>query len=183
MSMNSKSVRTVALAGILVVFWFAVAFANSCHGGGNSSDHENAPVKASKNKGISHNHMAMMGQRPVQSVEIDGTRISLDVMDMGMHVHMQEMKQQHLPGTFDAKKSHAIMVMLKNLKSKEVVSDSTVSVTVVSPEGEIKTGNAPWYGDHYGESFSPSKGEYRIRVKAVDETGKIREAEFKYEKI
>ena len=56
-----------------------------------------------------------------------------------------------------------------------------VAITIISSTGKKKTSKAPWCGDHYGESFSPSeKGAYRIAIKVEGQEGKG-EVTFKYE--
>jgi hypothetical protein len=90
-----------------------------------------------------------------------------------MHVHMQGMKGTPVPDTYDAKQSQAIMVMIKSLALKEIIKDANVTITIISPTGKQKTSSAPWCGDHYGQSFSPSeKGTYRIVLKIEGREGK-----------
>ena len=63
--------------------------------------------------------------------------------------------------------------MIQSLASKETIKDADVAITIISPTGKEKTSKAPWCGDHYGESFSPSeKGTYRVVIKVEDPEGK-----------
>ena len=121
-----------------------------------------------------------MADRPVQNAIIQGRKVSLDVMDMGMHIHMQAMKGNPVPDSYDNKQSRAIMVMIRSIKSKETLKNADVEIQIISPKGKIITGTAPWFGDHYGQSFSPTeKGVYRIIVKVAGKEAKGA-ADFKY---
>ena len=94
---------------------------------------------------------------------------------------MQAMKGRPVPDSYDSKQSQAIMVIIQSLSSKETIKDAAVAVTIITPAGKKKMSKAPWYGDHYGESFSPSeKGTYLIRVEVGGQGGKG-EVMFKYE--
>lgn len=144
-----------------------------------SHNHGAAPAAKMEHQGMSH--QMSMADRPVQVAEIQGLKVTLDVMDMGMHVHMQGMKGNPVPDTYDAKQSQAIMVMIKSLASRETVKNADVTVSIVSPSGKEKTAKVPWCGDHYGESFTPSeKGTYLIVTKIDGREGKG-QATFKYE--
>jgi hypothetical protein len=56
---------------------------------------------------------------------------------------------------------------------KEAIKDADVAITIISPTGKKKTSKAPWCGDHYSESFSPSeKGTYLIVIKVEGHEGK-----------
>jgi hypothetical protein len=160
--------------GFLFVFGIGEALAQNGH------DHGAGAAAPSGNAGMMSHHNMSMAARPVQSITVDGLKISADVMGMGMHVQMQTMKGFPLPGTFDRTVSQAIMVMIEAADTKRVVKDAEVTVTVIGPMGETTTGKAPWYGDHYGASFSSDEdGTYRILVAAVG-NGVKREAEFKH---
>jgi hypothetical protein len=156
-----------------VILGYGIADAQHNH------DHDAAPAAKMEHSGMSH--QISMADRPVQSATFEGLKVSLDVMDMGMHVHMQGMKRNPVPDTYDSKQSQAIMVTIKSIASKEIVKDANVEITIISPTGEKKTSKAPWCGDHYGESFSPSeKGTYQIVVKVEGREGKG-ETSFKYQ--
>lgn len=170
---STKIIQGVVVLAASVILSYGMAFAQHNH------DHGAAPAAKMEHQGMSH--QMSMADRPVQTAEIQGMRVSLDVMDMRMHVHMQGMKGNPVPDTYDAKQSQAIMVMIKSLASKETIKDAKVTITIVSPTGKQKTSKAPWCGDHYGESFSPSeKGTYRIVIKVEGQEGKG-QTTFKYE--
>lgn len=121
-------------------------------------------------------HSMSMAHRPLQSADLQGLKVSLDVMDMGMHVHMQGMKGNPVPDSYDAKRSQAIMFMIQSAATKETVKDAEVTVTITSPSGKKTIRRAPWCGDHYGQSFSPAEeGTYRIafRTNAKEGNGEI----------
>jgi hypothetical protein len=160
-----KIMQWVIVLPALVILGYGIADAQHSH------DHGAPPVAKTDHQGMSDT-MSMAG-RPIQSAIVEGLKVSLDVMDMGMHVHMQGMKRNPVPDTYDSKQSQAIMVMIQSTASKETVKDANVAITIISPTGEKKTSKALWCGDHYGESFSPSeKGTYRIIVKVEGWEGK-----------
>ncbi|MDA8124211.1 MAG: hypothetical protein M0009_03365 [Deltaproteobacteria bacterium] len=161
--------------GVLFVFGIGEALAQHGH------DHGAAAAAPAGNAGMMMPHqMPLTAVRSLQSATVDGLKISVDIMGMGMHAHMQEMKGTPLPATFDRSKGQAIMVTIEAADTKKVVKDAEVTVTVIGPKGETTTGKAPWYGDHYGASFgSDEDGTYRIVVAAVS-NGVKREAEFKH---
>lgn len=160
----------VLAASVILSYGTAQAQHNHNHGA--------APAAKMEHQGMSH--QMSMADRPVQVADVQGMRVSLDVMDMGMHVHMQGMKGNPVPDTYDAKQSQAIMVMIKSLTLKETIKDADVTITIISPVGKEKTSKAPWCGDHYGESFSPSEaGTYQILVQVEGRDGKGK-ATFKY---
>ena len=170
---SKKIIQGVVVLAASVILSYGTAFAQHNH------NHGAAPAAKMEHQGMSH--QMSMADRPVQTAEIQGMKVTLDVMDMGMHVHMQGMKGNPVPDTYDAKQSQAIMVMIKSLASKEIIKDANVTITIISPAGKQKTSRAPWCGDHYGESFSPSdKGIYQIVVKVKDQEGKG-ETAFKYQ--
>ncbi len=172
MSKVNKVMQGVMVLAASVILGYGTAEAQHNH------DHGAAPAANTEHQGMSH--QMSMANRPVQTANIQGMKVSLDVMDMGMHVHMQGMKGNPVPDTYDAGQSQAIMVMVHSLASKKIIQDAKVAVTIISPAGQKKTGKAPWCGDHYGESFSPSeKGAYRIVVEVEGQEGKGK-ATFKY---
>ncbi|MFA5180497.1 MAG: hypothetical protein WC405_04195 [Syntrophales bacterium] len=165
MSNLGKKMELVIVLTASMILWSGVAVAQHGH------NHGAAPAATSENQDMSHN--MSMADRPVQTATVGGMKVTLDVMDMGMHVHMQGMKGNPVPDTYDSKQSQAIMVMINAVASKEIVKDATVTVTIVSPTGKKKTDKAPWYGDHYGASFSPSaQGTYKIIVHVDGHEGK-----------
>src|ERR1035437_980710 len=173
MSNHGKKMQWVIVLTISMTLGSGLAFAQHTH------DHGATPATKMEHSGMSH--QMSMADRPVQSATVEGLKVSLDVMDMGMHVHMQGMKRNPVPDTYDSKQSQAIMVMIQSTASKEIVKDADVEITIISPTGEKKTSKVPWCGDHYGESFSPSeKGTYQVVVKVEGREGK-RETSFKYQ--
>lgn len=169
---SKKIIQGVMVLATSVILNNGIAEAQHSH------NHGAAPAATMEHQGMSH--QMSMADRPVQTANIQGMKVSLDVMDMGMHVHMQGMKGNPVPDIYDAKQSQAIMVMIQSMASKELIKAADVTITIISPEGQKKTSKAPWCGDHYGESFSPSeKGTYQILVEIEGQGGKG-EATFKY---
>jgi hypothetical protein len=159
-----KRIQFVILLAICLAFGTGQAFAQHNH------DHGVQPATKMEHQGMSHS--MSMADRPIQSAIVQGLKVSLDVMDMAMHVHMQGMKGNPVPDSYDAQQSQAIMVMLQSTKSKETVKDADVVITLISPSGKEKISKAPWCGDHYGQSVSPSeKGTYKIRIKVKAKEG------------
>jgi hypothetical protein len=170
---SKKIIQGIVVLAASVILSYGIAEAQHNH------NHGAAPAPKMDHGNMSH--QMSMADRPVQVADIQGMRVTLDVMDMGMHVHMQGMKGNPVPDTYDAKQSQAIMVMIKSLASKEIIKDANVTVTIISPAGKEKTSKAPWCGDHYGESFTPSeKGTYQILIQ-VEGQGEKGKATFKYE--
>jgi len=162
---SKKIMQGVMVLAASVILSYGTAEAQHNH------NHGAAPAVKMEHQGMSH--QMSMADRPVQVAEIQGMKVTLDVMDMGMHVHMQGMKGNPVPDTYDAKQSQAIMVMIKSLASEETIKDANVTITIISPTGKEKTSKAPWCGDHYGESFTPSeKGTYQILVQVEGQGGK-----------
>jgi hypothetical protein len=171
--MSAKTVKYLTGAVMVFLALFAgAAFAQHSH------DHSggSAPMQQG---GMSHD-MSMMN-RPVQSATVKGVKISLDVMDMEMHMHMQGMKGNPVHGSFDQKQSHAIMVMLEDAASKKTIKDADVTIILTYPDGKKETSKVAWSSDHYGLGFSPAKNAvYGIQVN-VDWKGMKRDAAFNYE--
>ncbi|HOG18622.1 MAG TPA: hypothetical protein PLB96_14900 [Syntrophales bacterium] len=162
-----------------VALAIAMAFVSGPAAAQHMHHHGATPAAKMEHPGMSH--QMSMADRPVQTANVQGMKVSLDVMDMGMHVHMQGMKGNPVPHTYDAGQDQAIMVMIQSLASKEIIKDADVSVTIVSPAGDKKTSKAAWCGDHYGESFSPSEeGTYQVIVRVEGREGKG-ETTFKYQ--
>lgn len=162
---HRKMMQWIIVLAISMTFGSGLAFAQHTH------DHGAAPAAKMEHQSMSH--PMSMADRPVQTANIQGMKVSLDVMDMGMHVHMQGMKKNPVPDTYDTKQSRAIMVMIQSLASKETVKDANVAITIISPGGKKTMSKAPWCGDHYGASFSPVElGTYRIAIKVEGREGK-----------
>jgi hypothetical protein len=125
-------------------------------------------------------HSMSMKDRPVQSVTVEGFKVTLDVMDMSMHTSMQNMKGNPLPNSFEYSKSHAIMVTVQDTASKEILSDAKVQYTLISPSGIKEAGKLDWSGDHYGKGFNPKgKGAYQVQL-VIESGGMERQAQFEY---
>ena len=176
MSNMEKIFGLFFLAGIFVFSLGSVAMAQhgQGHGGMDMSAHGSTSTQGSG----SHSMAMSMKDRPVQSVSVDGFKISLDVMDMSMHTSMQKMKGNPAPGDSDVSKSHAIMVVIQDTASKEIITDAKVNYTLISPSGAKETGKLDWSGDHYGQSFNPKeKGAYQVQLN-IENGGMEREAIF-----
>ncbi|MDP2853671.1 MAG: hypothetical protein Q8O28_05430 [Smithellaceae bacterium] len=170
---SKKIMQGVVVLAASIILSYGIAQAQHNH------NHGAAPAAKMEHQGMSH--QMSMADRPVQTADIQGMKVTLDVMDMGMHVHMQGMKGNPVPDAYDAKQSQAIMVMIKSLASKETIKNADVTITIISPTGKGKISKAPWCGDHYGESFSPlEKGAYQIVIKVEDQERKG-ETTFKYQ--
>ncbi len=127
----------------------------------------------------SGSHSMSMKDRPVQSVSVDGYKVSLDIMDMSAHMAMPGMKMNSMSAA-DHSKSHAFMVTIQDTASKEIISDAKISYTLVSPSGEKETGKLDWSGDHYERSFNAKeKGAYQVQLQ-IESGGMEREAKFSY---
>ena len=175
MSRLNKNWGIYFLSGILVFGFANVAMAQHGHGSG----HGGSGMSTHGSGGGSHS-MPMMN-RPVQSVTVDGYRVSLDIMDMSMHASMQKMKGNPAPGEMDHARSHAIMVMIEDTASKEIITDAKVTYTLLSPSGAKETGKLDWSGDHYGRGFdAKEKGSYQVQLK-IEGGGMERGAKFAYQ--
>lgn len=116
----------------------------------------------------------------VQSVVIEGFRITFEVMSM--EEHMKHLKATQAHGEGDHMKTHSLMVMVQDTISKEIISDARVRYTIISPAGRKETGNLTWSGDHYGGGFSPKeKGSYQVQIR-IESGGMEKEAKFTYQK-
>ncbi len=176
MSNFGKKLAVYFLSGIFVAALSGVAMAQHGHGHGgmDMSTHGSVSTQGSGS------HSMSMKDRPVQSVTIDGYKVSLDIMDMSMHASMQKMKGNPAPGESDVAKSHALMVMIQDTASKEIITDAKVNYTVVSPSGAKETGKLDWSGDHFGRGFSAKgKGAYQVQLQ-IESGGMEREAKFTY---
>ncbi len=160
--------------GIFVLALSAIAMAQHGHGSGHGGTD-----MSSHGSGEGSHSMSMMN-RPVQSVTIDNYKISLDIMDISMHASMQKMKGNPAPGESDHAKSHAIMVMIQDTGSREIISDAKVNCTVLTPSGQKFAGKLDWSGDHYGRGLeAKEKGSYQVQLKI--ESGVMeRDASFKW---
>lgn len=166
------------LAGFFVFSRGGVALAQQGHGHGgmDMSAHGSTPTHGSG----SHSMSMSMKDRPVQSVSVDGFEISLDIMDMSMHTSMQKMKGNPAPGESDQVKSHAIMVVVQDTASKEIITDAKVNYTIITPSGAKEMGKLDWSGDHYGRGFNPKeKGAYQVQLQ-IESGGMERDAKFGY---
>ncbi len=166
------------LGGIFVFGLGGVAAAQHGHGHG-GMDMSSHGSMSTEGSGL-HSMAMSMKDRPVQSVSVDGFKISLDVMDMSMHASRQKMKGNPAPGDSDVAKSRAIMVVVQDTASKEIITDAKVNYTLISPSGAKETGKLDWSGDHYGGGFNPKeKGAYQFQLQ-IDSGGMEKEAKFSY---
>ena len=174
MSKVVKKIFLLLLAVFSGIFSMEPAMAQHGHG----SVHGGTGMPAQGSGGGSHS-MSMMN-RPVQSVTVDGYKVSLDIIEMSMHMPMQKSKGNPPPQGYDNSKSHAIMVMIQDTASKEIITDAQVNCAVVAPGGEKESGRLQWSGDHYGTGFEPkSKGAYQVQLK-IENGGMEREAMIAY---
>jgi hypothetical protein len=179
-SMGKKAV-IVFLAGIFGVFIAGAAMAQHGQGQGQSGGSMQGSQGGHSMQGSQGSHsMPMMMNRPVQVANVDGMKVTLDVMDMSLHTSMQNMKGNPMHGV-DHTQSHAIMLTVQDTASKEILSDAKVRYTLVTPSGEKETGTLAWSGDHFGGGFNPKvKGPYQIQF-LIETGGMEREATFTYE--
>ncbi len=178
MSSMAKKFGLFFLAGIFMFSFAGIAMAQHGHGHGGMDmpAHGSTPTQGSG----SHSMSMSMKDRPVQSVSVDGFKISLDIMDMSMHTSMQKKKGNPAPGESDQVKSHAIMVVVQDTASKEIITDAKVNYTLISPSGAKEMGKLDWSGDHYGRGFNPKeKGAYQVQLQ-IESGGMEREAKFGY---
>ena len=178
MSKIGKKFGLFFLTGILVFSLGSVAIAQHGHGHGGMDMSSQGGMSSHGSGGSSHSMSMSMKDRPVQSVSVDGFKISLDIMDMSMHTSMQKMKGNPAPGESDQVKSHALMVVVQDTASKEIITDAKVNYTLISPSGTKETGKLDWSGDHYGRGFNPKeKGAYQLQLQ-IESGGMEREAKF-----
>ena len=169
-----KKVAVCFLSVIFGILWGGMALAQHGHGHG----HDSSAGDSMSQMGHSMDHSMATMNRPVQSITVEGMKISLDIMDMSMHTSMQKMKGNPAPGDSDVSKSHAIMVVIQDTASKEIITDAKVNYTLISPSGAKETGKLDWSGDHYGQSFNPKeKGAYQVQLN-IENGGMEREAIF-----
>ncbi len=170
--MVARRLGLLLLVGIFGFVFTGVAMAQHGHGGHGSGG------SASSDAGKGHS--MSMKDRPVQSITVEGYKITLDIMDMTMHASMQMMKGNPGPGESDHVKSHAFMVVVQDTASKEIIADAKVNYVLVTPSGKKEEGKLDWSGDHYGRGFNAQeKGDYQVKFK-IESGGMEREATFKY---
>ena len=169
MSSIGKNFGLLFLTGLFVFSLGGVAMAQHGHGwsgGASSSGHQSGS-----------GHSMSMKDRPVQSVTVEGFKITLDIMDMSMHTSMQTNKGNPVADA-DKAKTHAIMVVVQDTASKEIITDAKVNYTIVTPSGQKETGKLDWSGDHYGRGFNPQeKGTYQVNLQ-IESGGMERQAKF-----
>lgn len=164
-----KIIASLVGAGILGFLFSSAAIAQ--HGQGHGSRPSATPKKTAA---------AEKEKKPVQSVTLEGWKITFEVMSMEEHM-------KHLPagkagshGEADHAKSHSLMVTVQDTASKEIISDARITSTVLSPSGKKETGKLTWSGDHYAGGFSPKeKGAYQVQLQ-IESGGMEREASFTY---
>jgi hypothetical protein len=163
-----RNLLLLALSGLLMIFLAGAAVAQHQH------DHGATPKAAAKPPEKSAE------KERIQSVTVEGLKVSLEVMDMSAHMGMPGMKAspQHGDGRTQ---SHALMVTLQDTASKEIISDAQVSFSILGPSGKKENGKMEWSGDHYGAGFNPQeKGAYQVQLK-IESGGMDREAKLSYE--
>ena len=148
--MGKKFVLTF-LASLWVIFLAGVAMGQHGH------DH-GSPMPAAPPKGTSQE--MQMGNQPVQGINVEGFKVSFEIMDMSMHMSMPGMKGSPQHGASEHSQSHALMLKVQDTASKEIISDAKVQYTLIRPSGEKETGKLVWSGDHYGGGFSPKEKGY-----------------------
>ncbi len=169
-----KRIFTIVIAGILLLPWTAW----SQHSHGDHGDTQAKPAESSDMKGMQHGHMMM--NRPLQTVSVDGLKLSLDIMDMDMHMNMQKMKGNPVPEEFAKGADRAIMFYVMDESNRLIIDDADVSYVITSFKGKRETGTAKWYGDHYGAPFkAKARGEYKLKF-TVDVNGKKHTDDFVY---
>jgi hypothetical protein len=157
---------------VFMCFFPGIALAQHQHDHGGSS-----PTASSKDT----SQEMQMGSQPVQTITLEGLKITFEVMDMSMHMSMPGMKGNPPHGASEHSQSHALMVKLEDTASREIISDAKVQYTFIRPSGQKETGTLVWSGDHYGGGLSPKeKGIYQFQL-MIESGGMEREAKFTYE--
>jgi hypothetical protein len=157
-----------ALSGFLMIFFAGTILAQHQH------DHGATPKPAAKLSG------KFAEKESIQSVSVEGFKVSLEVMDMSAHMNMPGMKGGSQPGAGHSQ-SHALMVTLQDTASKEIVADARVSYSILGPSGKKEDGKMEWSGGYYGAGFTPKeKGAYQVALK-IESGGMEREAKLSYE--
>ncbi len=170
MSRIGKKFVIGLVTGVLVVYSLGAALAQ--HVG-----HEGPSAPASPKSPAHEKHMA---KRPIQTVTMEGLKITLDVMTADEHIKMAKAHQGAHHGGAGEMKSHHFMVTLQDTASKEIISDAKVTFTVQSPSGRKETGKLGWVGDHYGGDIDlKGKGTYQV-ILMIESGGMEREAKFQY---
>ena len=160
--------------GVILPAFLIAAFSGAAIGQ-HGQDHGSMSPAAPKTS-----HEIAKKNQPVESVNVEGYKITFDVMDMSAHMSMPGMKgTQHGGGAQN--QSHVIMVTIQDTASKEIISNAKVRFALQSPSGKKESGILEWSGDHYGGGFSPKeKGVYQVLLK-IEAGGMEREAKFSYE--
>jgi hypothetical protein len=163
-----KKLAVLSISAMALIFLAGAGLAQHGHGGkqGGSSP-----------KSGQEGHSAAMKNRPVQSVTVEGLKISLDVMTMEEHMKMGKDHGGH-PGGAANGKSHHFAVKVQDTASNEIISDAKVGFTVQTPAGEKQTGKLNWSGDHYGGDVDlKGNGVFQVRF-SIESGGMERQAEF-----
>ncbi len=165
--MRAKGISFI-LAGFFLIFLSGVALAQ--HG------HSHGEPASSKGTGVKDSPPA---KGSVQTVTLEGLKISLEVMSMGEHMKHTAAGAAH--GEADHRKSHSLMVTLQDVASKEIISDARVAFMISGPSGTKDSGKLTWSGDHYAAGINlRDKGKYRIDL-LVESGGMERDAKLSYE--
>lgn len=160
----------LTISGLVLLPCMAMAQPGQSHGqGGGMPSHqmERIPEVPMKN-------------RPVQSLMVEGLKVTFEVMSMGEHMKHMQMAKGGSHGDAEHSKNHMFMVTLQDIAAKEIISDAKMMYAVLSPSGGKETGKLEWSGDHYGAGFSPKeKGTYQVQL-MIESGGMEREAKFTY---
>jgi len=165
--MNTNIIRGI-LAGLLVFCLSGAAWAQHGHSHGAPAVSKGTGAKAST-----------PAKGSVQTVTLEGVKISLEVMSMGDH--MKHMTKGSAHGNADHSRSHSLMVTLQDVASKEIISDAKVAFVISTPSGKKDSGNLTWSGDHYAAGINlEDKGNYQIDL-LVESGGMERVAKLSYD--
>jgi hypothetical protein len=150
-------------------FIFSLGTANGQHGHGG---HSPSPSQSASPSGA---------MKPVQSIAVEGWKISFEVMRMDEHMKHGAGGHGSSPKGAGPMATHSFMVKIQDTFSKEIISDARVRFTTLSPSRQKEEGTLTWSGDHYGGGFSPKeKGAYQVELK-IESGGMEREAKFAYD--
>jgi len=119
------------------------------------------------------NHMSEMDQNPklaeknmTKLVKTDGLQVAFDLMTMPYH--MQMMKLMKVDMKYVEGATHGLMVTVMDDKTKTILSDAEVMLTITDPDGMVKTEEPEiMHGSgmhHYAVHIKAKKGKYLLRA-------------------
>tara|TARA_Y100001937_G_scaffold128452_3_gene205191 strand:- start:458813 stop:459397 length:585 start_codon:yes stop_codon:yes gene_type:complete len=127
-------------------------------------------------QGMDHGDMM---NRETKTLELAGTKVSVDWMDMGQHHQMMKMDGHHM----DMKDTDRhIMLTIADPSTNEQIRDAKASLTVTGPDGKKITARQATMSNkkmhHEGFSFAESgKGTYKVSITLKngdkEETGEV----------